>query len=258
MSVPRSRSGSSFSRPGQDSSCRWASSCVAATESVPSFVRVISPGSRPTSAQWRVEDAHQVADVIGSAEDVAGVGVLGDEAERLPLAAAADEDRDVAADRPRVVVRAVDPVVRALDGRLLLREHRARDAERVLEQLEAHLQRREVEAVGAVLALEPGGAERVDRAAAGEDVQRRRDLRVEGRVAVGDAADHQAEVQPLGAPGERGEGGVPLEHPLGLLADAGDLVQVIHDEQRVEARRSPPSRAIPTSRSNRSPGATPG
>ena len=53
-----------------------------------------------------VEDFHQVPEVVGGAEDVAGVGVLGDEAERLPLAAAADEDRDVAADRPWVVVGA--------------------------------------------------------------------------------------------------------------------------------------------------------
>ena len=44
-----------------------------------------------------VEDAHQVSGPLGVAEDVAAVCVLRDEAEGLPLAAAADEDRDVAA-----------------------------------------------------------------------------------------------------------------------------------------------------------------
>ena len=44
-----------------------------------------------------VEDAHQVPGPLGVAEDVAAVCVLRDEAEGLPLAAAADEDRDVAA-----------------------------------------------------------------------------------------------------------------------------------------------------------------
>ena len=48
---------------------------------------------------------------------------------------------------------------RALDRRALLGEHRARDPQRVLEVLEALLERREADAVGVVLRLEPGGAE---------------------------------------------------------------------------------------------------
>jgi hypothetical protein len=48
---------------------------------------------------------------------------------------------------------------------------------------------------------------------------------VEGGVAVGHAADHQAEVQPLGAPASAASAVFPLEHPLGLLADTRDLMQ---------------------------------
>ena len=58
-----------------------------------------------------------MADAIDVAEQVAAVGVLRDEAQRLALAAAADEDRDVAADRPRVVQGVGDVMVGALDRR---------------------------------------------------------------------------------------------------------------------------------------------
>ena len=50
-------------------------------------------------------------------------------------------------------------------------------------------------------------------------------------------ADHQADIQPRRPRGDRGEDRVPFEHPLGLLPDPGDLVEVVHDEQRVETRR---------------------
>ena len=181
------------------------------------------------------EHAEQVPDAVRVTEEIAGVRVLRDQAQCLPLAAAADEDRDVAAKRPGVVQHVLDPVVEALKARRLLREHRARDLQCLPEPLEALLQRREVEAVRAVLVLEPGRAERVDRAAARDHVERGRDLRVQRRVAVGDPADHQPELQPLGAYRQRGEDRVPLEHPVRLRPDAGDLVQMIHDEERVEA-----------------------
>ena len=115
-------------------------------------------------------------------------------------------------------------------------EHRARDPQVVLEALEALLERRERVAVGVVLGLEPAGADAVERAAAGDDVERRRDLGVLGRVAVADAADEQAERDRLGPRGEAGEHRVALEHPVLRRADRRDLVVVVHHRDRREAR----------------------
>jgi hypothetical protein len=65
-------------------------------------------------------------------------------------------------------------VVLAGDRRLFLVEHRVGDPQVVLEALE----RSERVAVGLVLGLKPGGADAVDRPAAGDGVERRGDLRV--------------------------------------------------------------------------------
>ena len=157
-------------------------------------VFVISAGSRPTSSQWPLEHAEQVPRPLGVAEEVAAVGVLGDHAQRLALAAAADRGsgcRRAAASgccRRRVTEWCVPATVACSCG-----EHRARDPQVVLEPLEALLQRRERVAVGVVLVLEPAGADPVERAAAGDDVERRRDLGVLRRIAVADAADEQPE-----------------------------------------------------------------
>ena len=182
------------------------------------------------------EHAEQVPRTLGVAEEVAAVGVLGDHPQRLALAAAADEDRDVAAQRLRVVVGARDRVVGARDRRLLLGEHRARDPQVVLEALEALLQRRERVAVGVVLGLEPARADPVERTPAGDDVERRRDLGVLGRVAVADAGDEQPERDRRRARREAGEHRVALEHPALRRPDRRDLVVVVHHRDRGEAR----------------------
>ena len=113
----------------------------------------------------------------------------------------------------RVVVRGLDRMMRAGDRRPLLGEHCAGDPEVVLEPLETLLQRREGVAVGVVLLLEPAGADRVERTPAGDDVERRRDLRVLCRIAVRDAADQQPERDRLRARRERREHRIALEHP---------------------------------------------
>ena len=61
-----------------------------------------------------VEHAHEMAHALDVAVDVAPVGVLGDEAQRLALPAPADQDRDVTADRLGDVEGVADAVVLAL------------------------------------------------------------------------------------------------------------------------------------------------
>src|SRR5918994_2559555 len=119
-----------------------------------------------------LEHADEVPDAVGVAEEVRRVGVLGDHAERLLLAAAADHDRDVSADRLRVVERLADGVVFALVAGPLLGEHGAGDVERVLEPLEALAESAEAEVVGPVLGLEPGGPKTVDGPAGGDRGER--------------------------------------------------------------------------------------
>jgi len=68
--------------------------------------------------------------------------------------------------------------VLAFEGAVLATPHLLADLEGLFEAFEALLQRREVEAVRAMLVLEPGRAERVDRAATRDHVERRRHLRV--------------------------------------------------------------------------------
>ena len=128
-------------------------------------------------------------------------------------------------------------VMRAGHGGLVLGEHRPRDAQRVLEALEALAQRRELVAEGTVLVLEPGRPEAEDRATAREHVERGRLLGQQRRVAVGHPADHQAEVRRRGARRQCGKRDIPLEHPVVDRADARDLIQVVHHPDGFEARR---------------------
>ena len=60
-------------------------------------------------------------------------------------------------------------------------------------------------------------------------------LHPQARVAVVDAADHQAEARARRVRGHEAERGHALEHRLLGLADAADLEEVVHDPDRVEA-----------------------
>src|SRR5687768_7163563 len=111
----------------------------------------------------RSEDLPLVVDLLRAAEHVRGVRVLRDEAERLPLATAADHDRDTGAgDGLRRVEQARRLVVAAGEGALrphLPLEHLVGDLERLLEQHEADPERREVEAEARGFLLVPRRAE---------------------------------------------------------------------------------------------------
>ena len=119
---------------------------------------------------------------------------------------------------------------------LLLGEHRAGDPQVVLEALEALLQGREREAVGIVLALEPGRADAVKGPTARDHVERRGDLGVLRRISVGHAAHQQAQPNRPRPRGDAGEHRVALEHPVLRRADPRDLVVVVHQRHGREAR----------------------
>ena len=81
-------------------------------------VRSISPGSRPTSSQWPSRISFLLLVRLGVAEAVPHVGVLGDELERDLLAAAADQDRQLAHRRRVELAEALlDPRQVALSAR---------------------------------------------------------------------------------------------------------------------------------------------
>jgi hypothetical protein len=127
------------------SSLRRAASCVVRRSDVHRGHARLGdlPGIPLLGLAVALQHAEQVPHALDVAEEVAGVGVPGDEAQRLALAAAPDHDRDVAAQRAGVVQDAVRAVMAALHRRLRFGEHRAGDAQRVLQALEALLQRRE-------------------------------------------------------------------------------------------------------------------
>jgi hypothetical protein len=105
-----------------------------------------------------------VADRRGIAEPVPQVGVARGEAERLPLAATADQDlRSAGLDRLRHVPGAVHVRDLAADRALWLREHRPADLQGVLEAIEALGRVREVVAVRAGLLIVPRGPDPQDR-----------------------------------------------------------------------------------------------
>ena len=85
-----------------------------------------------------------VGDLVGSAEDVARVGVLRDEAERLPLAAPADHDpRPRAAHRLGAADRLLELVVPTAVRAVVVAPHLQADLDRLLESLEPLGRRRE-------------------------------------------------------------------------------------------------------------------
>ena len=115
-----------------------------------SVERSISSNGRPTASQCSRRIAYLRRSVSGPPKTFVAVGVLGHEAERLLLAAAADHDRDARpAQRLGRVEEAGRRVVGALEALLraaLAGPHRVGDPERLLEHLEADAERRHREA----------------------------------------------------------------------------------------------------------------
>ena len=214
-----------------------ASSWRSARKIVAMRVFVISAGSRPTSSQCRSRTPSRCRTASRSPKTLQPSAYCATRRQRLPLARAADEDRDVTAQRLRVVQRVGDGQALALVARLGLREHPTRDVERVLEQHEAVAQRGELVAVREVLLLEPRRPDAEEHAPARDHVERGRDLGHERRVAIRHAADQEAQVEPRRARREPREGRGALEHELGAVADARDLMEVVHHGDAAVAGR---------------------
>src|SRR5438067_219449 len=112
-----------------------------------------------------VEDLALALDVGQRPEPVRHVRVARDEAQRAFLAAAADHDsRSTRLNRAGVVERAVDPVMRATEGRPLLREHQLDDVQCLVQPVHALPDRRKRRAVPDMLRFVPRGADTTDHA----------------------------------------------------------------------------------------------
>src|SRR6185437_8047940 len=102
----------------------------------------------------------QLAGLVAAGEQVARVGVLGDQAKRLLLAAAPDHDRRVRpGQRLRRVQRPPKRVVLALVGLLVAPPHLQADLQRLLKPLEALGDRGEGYAKSPRFLLVPRGAD---------------------------------------------------------------------------------------------------
>src|SRR5205823_2231700 len=93
----------------------------------------------------------------------------------------------------------------AVEGRRTRPPQEREDLQRVFEEGVALRERREVPAVGPVLALEPGGADPAHGPTAGEDVEGGEDLAEVSDVPVGDAGDQGAQADGAGAAGQESE-----------------------------------------------------
>ncbi|MEZ5143490.1 MAG: hypothetical protein R2726_13365 [Acidimicrobiales bacterium] len=109
-------------------------------------------------------------------------------------------------------------------------EEPGHDLEGVLEQVEARTERRERDPELVVLLVEPRGAERQDEPAVRRVVDGDRLRRQHRRVAVGHPGDEEAEPDPRGDAGQRGERRHALEGLTGSLA--------VHRLEVVEAPRA--------------------
>ena len=201
---------------------------------VRSIVWRVAPDLRAMS----LEDLGLVAERIeADGKPVRHVGVLRRDPQGSLLAASANEDRwSLWLDWARHVERLADPVVATLERRAVLGEHRAHDRECLVEPVHPLAKGRKVEAVARVLDVVPGCAEPEDRPATRQDVEGRRGLREQRRVAVRDAGHERAQPDAARFAGERGKDRPALEHRIGNGTDALDLVQVIHDRDEAEAR----------------------
>ena len=152
--------------------------------------------------------------------------VAGHGPQRALRAGSADDDGRVRPlHRLRLTARLAQLVVRALEVGDLVAQQARDHLERLVEPIEALLERREVDAERIALVLVPAGADAELEPAVRHDVERRRHVREHRRVAVRVAGDQHPEAQPRGRLRQRGERDPALHARSGAIRE--DRLEVI-------------------------------
>src|SRR4051794_20609546 len=172
-----------------------------------------------------LEDVDPHLDVVERPARVPTVGPERHRSERLLRTGPTDEDRQVRLDRTRLAQRVVEPVEAAFVAEPLAVEESADEHHRLIEPVEPLTDRREVDGVGLMLAGETGGTDPQGRAAHGEGVERRGELRDVARIAERVGADHEPESNAAGEGSEAGKDAPAFED--GLLPRAEDRREVV-------------------------------
>lgn len=174
----------------------------------------------------------------GAFEHVAGIGVLSNEAKGLVWPHAADHDARVRlGERVRVVGDGGGGEMLAGEGGFIARPEGFGELQVFFQQLKALGGGGIGDAKAPGLFLIPGSADAQVGASAGKDIQGVDHFKQDGGVAVDDAGDQDAEAGFLRQRGEVAEGGVALQHGVGVrfAEEAFDLIVVVHDPQAAEA-----------------------
>ena len=120
-------------------------------------------------------------------------------------------------------------------SRVLAAQHRGDDVQRLSEPIEAVGERPELETECVVLAFVPARADAENRPPTADHVEGCHRLGQDRRVAIRVAGNESGELNLLGDAGQCAEGRVALQHRFVGLADAGQLVEVVHQQERVES-----------------------
>ena len=190
---------------------------MGATTTSASFVTAISGAVSSEPLAVFGEHVEFPRHVVVVTDEIRLVGVLGNHAERLLLAAAADHDRN-ARDRGRLVDRFFDFVVFAGEARAFPAKHRHDDLQGFLEFLEALREGAEPKPQRVVFLLEPPRTDPQRGSSARDVVEGRDRLREERRVPVGVARNQCRKAHCRGMLGQSREERIALEHGLVGLA----------------------------------------
>src|SRR5262249_25997801 len=178
-----------------------------------------------------------------ASEEIAGVSVLSDQAQRLLLAATANQDRRMwALHRLRHVEWAFELIVLAHERRLVSTPHLVRDPQRLLQPLETLLQRRKGNAKTPMLLLVPCSANSEVGAAVREHVESGCSLDKHTWMAIRDASNHRAQAQAVGDASCESQRRPTLKHLILRWTVAPYLEKVIHHPKAVEASALNPAR----------------
>ena len=128
------------------------------------------------------------------------------------------------------------PVVLAGEAHPLAFDHRQDDLQCLIEFGESFGERAELEAELIVLEFEPAGTDAQHGPPLTDHIQGGDDFRQQRRIAIGVAGDQGAEQYVLSRRRQRAECGIGLQHRLIGGAEHGQLVEVIHHEDRIESR----------------------